>query len=281
MPSPDRLPSSRQQRESHLFWTTPPPDPTQLPAAAEVPYFRPGHQRVLMPSDFMPVGEHARKHLHAVPPAYLQWVNAQPWARDWPHWQPVADYLSRFPLPAGVATPPAVIFVSPLSPRTQTTDWPWPTLAQLHTLPGYEDLLHAFALGALGLQRRWYQRHHGALPHYELHEHGQDRALGHGAELATHTQVTDHLRLWRSTGGVAAPLVCVQADGTTRCTKHCYPDLKAAQTAINERLKGGHHAATHLKHYGGTPRRYRHNVPEHLRAYPCPDCGFHHITSKP
>lgn len=273
--------TSNEQLGSERFWRTPPPDPTQLPAAAEVPYFRPGHQRVLMPDDFMPVGEHARKHLRAVPPAYLHWVNSQPWAQHWHPWQPVADYLTRFPLPADLPATPAVIFVSPLDPCTPTRLWPWPSISSLHTLPGYEDLLHAFALGALGLQRRWFHRHHGALPHYELHEVGQDRALGHGAELADRAQVTEHLRLWRSTGGIAAPLVRIQEDGTQRCTKHCYADLKDAQTAINERLRGSRQSAVHQQTYGAKPRRYRHNTPAFLRAYPCPTCGFYHLTSKP
>lgn len=276
-----RVKSTLEIHKSNVFWRTPPPDPTQLPAAAEVPYFRPGHQRVLMPDDFMPVGEHARKHLRAVPPAYLHWVNAQPWAQDWYLWQPVADYLTRFPLPSDLPPTPTIIFVSPLDPCTPTQAWPWPSIATLHTLPGYEDRLHAFALGALGLQRRWYQRYYGQLPHYELHEVGQARALGHGADLATRAQVSDHLRQWRSTGGVAAPLVRVEPDGTQRCTKHCYADLKDAQTAINERLKGSTQAAIHAKQYGAQPRRYRHNTPAFLRAYHCPLCGFHHITSKP
>lgn len=277
-----RVKSSLEIHNSNVFWNTPPPDPTQLPAAAEVPYFRPGHQRVLMPDDFMPVGEHARKHLRAVPPAYLQWVNAQPWARDWHHWQPVADYLTRFPLPAVLPDIPSpVIFVSPLKPCTVSKAWRWPSMSQLHTLPGHEDLLHAFALGALGIERRWYQRHYGALPHYELHESGQSHALSHGAVLADRVQVSDHLDLWRATGGVAAPLVRIQEDGTQRCTKHCYADLKDAQTAINKRLKGSSQAASHQRQYGAQPRRYRHNAPDFLRAYLCPQCGFHHITSKP
>ena len=47
------------------------------------------------------------------------------------------------------------------------------------------------------------------------------------------------------------------------CIKKAYTK-KDAQTALNARLRG----------------RYRHNKPDHLRIYHCPDCNGWHLTHK-
>lgn len=47
--------------------------------------------------------------------------------------------------------------------------------------------------------------------------------------------------------------------------KICY-SKKDAETARNHRTKG---------------RGRRHNRPDFLRVYHCPDCNFFHLTSKP
>ena len=268
-------------RRRHRLFNGPQIDPTHEAAKRGVPYFRAGHGRVLMPDSFMPVGQHAGKHLRAVPVAYLRWVNAQPWAAQWRPWQPVADYLTRFPVPeANAEVCPPIIFVDTLTPCVPTKAWRWPSCCHLHCLPGHEDKLHAFALGALGLERRWYQQPRGSMPHYDLNEAKQELALGHGAELVDRQQMVEHLRRWREAGGAVAPFVRVREDGTQTCTKHCYGSLKEAQTVINERLAGKNRGSS-LKNYGALPRRYRHNTPDFLRAYLCPKCGFHHITSQP
>ena len=170
---------SNEQRDKERFWRTKPKDPTAAFRKSGVPYYRPGKQRVLMPDDFMPLGPHAGKHMRAVPTDYLLWVNAQPWAANWPHWQPIADYISRciiifYDPPATTA----IFFVDRLR------QWPTPIKcfragsSHLHTLPGWEDHLHTFALGALGLQRSWYQNGKG-LPHYDLTFGKHHQALKH------------------------------------------------------------------------------------------------------
>lgn len=181
---------SDKEKNRERFWRTPPKDPTRLAKNAGVPHYarrsitRSG-TRVLMSSDFMPIGEHASKHLHAVPQDYLLWVNAQPWSKNWHQWQPVADYISRFIIDGSdsdhvAALPPAeqpLFFVDALRK--------WPTAircfqagsSHLHCLPGHEDRLHAFAVGALGLDRQWYQN--GKLPHYDLTVGKHQQALSH------------------------------------------------------------------------------------------------------
>lgn len=48
------------------------------------------------------------------------------------------------------------------------------------------------------------------------------------------------------------------------CSKFPYRSKKDAQTALNARTRGR--------------KRYRHNRPDFLRAYPCPSCGYWHLT---
>jgi len=265
-------------REKHRFWNTAPVDPLALAKASGTPYLT---GKPLMPESPMPVGEHVGKTMRQVPVEYLRWVNAQPWAKTWRHWAPVADYLERFPEVVSssksqfsssesaeletsnlkLGTAPLCLFVDTLTPCVPSPAWRWASYCRLYVADAaQESLLHAFALGALGLEKRWYQR--GALPHYRLHESGQERALGHGAELADRAMAAQHERARQ--GPV---FVRVLPDGTRQCTKHCYATLKEAQTIINERTKGR--------------ARYRHNRPVFLRAYPCPHCGFYHLTSKP
>lgn len=141
-------------------------DPTAAARRGLGNYFRPGHDRILMPDDFMPCGEHAGKHLRAVPPDYLLWVDAQPWSAHWDAWLPVKDYLTRFNQERRTTNQEPLFYVDPLQK--------WPTKircfkdgsSHLHTLPGWEDYLHAFVVGALKLSRDYYQP--GQLPHYDL-----------------------------------------------------------------------------------------------------------------
>ena len=185
MPSIWSRSAAEQARER--FWRTAPPDPTRHHKESGTPYFRPGHDRVLMPDDFMPVGEHARKHLRAVPPEYLLWVDRQLWSRHWLAWKPVSDYISRHLIQQDhIAIPPNdILYVDALRKQSH---------AHLHTLPGFEDLLHAFVVGALSLSRDWYQP--GKLPHYDLTVNKHAQALRNGARLIDDTQLIAHKDTW-------------------------------------------------------------------------------------
>lgn len=260
---------NQHDRERHRFWNTAPANPLALAKATGTPYLT---GKPLMPESPMPVGEHVGKTMRQVPADYLRWVNAQPWAATWRHWAPVADYLKRFPdvigtpcVASDASTDTAqrvpTIFVDTLTPCAPSPAWRFESFCRLHVADAaLEPWLHAFALGALGLEKRWYQR--GGLPHYRLSEAGQERALGAGAELADRATAAQHERARQ--GPV---FMREMPDGRRQCTKHCYADLKEAQTVINEHTQGRH--------------RYRHNRPTFLRAYPCPHCGFYHLTSKP
>jgi hypothetical protein len=250
---------SNAARRREQFWRTKPPDPTQQHAKAGVPYYRPGQSRVLMPDDFMPLGPHAGKHLRAVPAAYLAWVNAQPWSAAWPHWQPVADFLTRFPLPPHDPVH-AEMYVTALRHDH----------AELYCLPGHNDYLHTFAEGALRLDRRhfWNNPRQVEWPHYRLTARLHDAALGHGAVLVDASTRLAHIRIWRSK--LSFQRVHEGTDATKPsacdCTKHAYSKVEA-ETALNHRLNGRKH--------------HRNTRPEFLRIYECPLCGFWHLTSKP
>jgi len=197
---------SPEQRRKEKFWRTPVPDPTRRPAQAGVPYHarrsitRDG-TRVLMPDDFMPIGPHAGKHLRAVPPDYLLWVNQQPWSRDWHHWQPVAHFIENYITcdpdtseSIHVPTGP-LIFVDPVQV--------WPTqiacfkngTSHLHTLPGYLDYLQTFALGALRLRPDWFQNKE--TPHFDLTIAKHQQAISLGAVEIPRQKMLEHIALWR------------------------------------------------------------------------------------
>lgn len=192
------------ERRRWKLFNGPQHDPTRLARRAGVPHYarrsitRDGG-RVLMPDDFMPVGEHSSKHLRAVPADYLAWVESQPWSKHWPAWQPVSDYLSRFPLEelgtkneAPGTSVPLFFLGSPLqvSPSSGLKVFSW-----LATTPGHEDLLHAFTVGALDLSRDYYQP--GALPHYDLTVGKHNQALKHPCvQLIEDRQMIEHKDLW-------------------------------------------------------------------------------------
>jgi hypothetical protein len=267
-------------RRRHRLFNGPQFDPTQAAAKAGMPYHarrsvKTDGGRVLMPDDFMPIGDHSGKHLRAVPTDYLRWIDAQPWAATWREWQPVRDYLSRFPLPP-----------APLPEITLTVD-----AVRIH--PGSKGIfregasrlyvtqddhlpyLHAFAHGALDLWRQWFRPADAtAPPHYLLTPAAQKIALDLGASLVSTRAAAADADDWRKTHGHATAdnpagpqFHREMPDGTTQCTKHCYGTLKEAQTAINHRTQG---------------RQPRRNTrPAYLRAYECPRCSFWHLTSKP
>lgn len=182
----------------HRFWNSKPADPTAPSRRGHGAYFRPGHNRVLGPDSFMPIGEHAGKHMRAVPIDYLLWVHAQPWAKQWDSWQPVTAYLENYVLPDHETSNTLPDLPTPtfyLAPPLKVS--PSPSLkvfSILHCLPGHEDLLHAFAVGGLNLSRDWYQP--GALPHYDLSKARHEHALRLGAVLIEDDQIIAHKGTW-------------------------------------------------------------------------------------
>lgn len=175
-------------------------DPTQKFKRSGTPYFRRGRDRVLMPDDFMPIGHHAGKHLRAVPPEYLLWVDTQAWSKQWTPWEPVHDYIERFILSdpetaVAIEVPQhSVLFVDKLRIHETKIQCFKAGSAHLHTLPGHEDLLHAFVVGALHLSRDWYQP--GRLPHYDLTVGKHAQALRLGVVLIEDQQLIAHKDAW-------------------------------------------------------------------------------------
>lgn len=201
-PITDPGPSAKDRWKRRTF-EGPQHDPTQLARKAGVPYFRQGKRdRPLMPDNFMPVGPHAGKMLRAVPPDYLLWTYQQPWIRNWHHYLPVLDYIERFILPdaetaAAIDVPTTnVIFMDPVQQHPTSIRCFKNGSSHLHTLPGYLDLLHAFALGALGLRPDWFQNKQ--VPHYDLTIGKHQQALQCGAEEINRRQFGEHLQQWRT-----------------------------------------------------------------------------------
>lgn len=169
---------SNEAKARERFWRTAPQDPTRQAARASVPYFRPGKQRILMPSDFMPIGVHSGKQMHRVPVDYLRWVNAQPWAADWLSWHPVADFISRYVIDSAEMPAPAVPEIALIITPSQSIRYPYNLKV---TQRDHTDYLLDFALGALGLRREWCQWR--PYPHFTLSTHSKDLALEYGAVL--------------------------------------------------------------------------------------------------
>jgi hypothetical protein len=197
---------SNEAARKERFWRTAPQDPTKLHKQHGVPYFRPGHDRVLMPSSFMPVGEHAGKQMQAVSASYLVWVDDQPWSRQWVGWAPVTDFIDRF-IRSDAETLAAIDFPYPRFYLTELAP-PKPSdpqipafragIARLYTDPGHanEDLLHAFAVGCLHLRTNTY--HRGAPPYYDVTVGKHCSALRNGAQLATFQQQRSSAGEWRN-----------------------------------------------------------------------------------
>lgn len=187
----------------HRLFNGPQIDPARRAAKAGIPHYGSRNRaRILRPDDFIPVGPHAGKHLRAIAPDYLLWVNAQPWSKCWVQWQPIADYINNYLVEASDSdlqiskSPPLQVL---FTDRLQI----WPTerkcfrdgSSHLHCLPGWEDYLHTFALGALALDPRWYQNK--LVPHYDLTKRKHQLALECGAIEIPDTQMRDHTALWK------------------------------------------------------------------------------------
>lgn len=244
------------------FWLTAPTDPMAQARKHGHAHFNRALGKVLMPQSHMPIGEHRDKIMAEVPADYLAWVQAQPWAQQWPDWAPVADYLARHPLTLeNTAWPPTICFVSPPIACPPTETWKWDTYCQLTALRGHEDKLHAFAQGALRLRRDWAIHATAGEPlHYRLSLARRHMAIQLGAfalepGLKAKTAHQQHLR--------------EAAQDEPTCTKHAYGDETEANGAIN-------HAALR-RHNPLMPKRKDEPI---LRAYECPKCGFWHLTKQ-
>lgn len=182
--SPGQL-GDRDRRRWRTF-NGPQIDPTRQGKKSDTPYFRRGQNRILGPDDFMPTGEHAGKHLRAVPPEYLLWIDQQPWSRQWAPWEAVHSYIERYILPDAETAAAINLPVGPIIFVTEA--------GLLHTLPGYEDMLHAFAVGAINFKTLLYQK--GPLPHYPLPPSKQAAALHHGAHPIDRETFHHHKAQW-------------------------------------------------------------------------------------
>lgn len=251
---PTHWASSKEENEKFKFWGTAPTDPRAEARKHGGAHFDRVLHTTLMPDSPMPVGPHSEKTLRQVPPDYFAWVQAQPWAAAWTPWKPVADYLARFPIerPETYVWPSHIAFVSALQACTPTQDWTNTQHAFLTCHPDkwqHEDKFHTFALGALGLRPRWFDRE---LQAYRLTPRRRQMAIDCGA-----------FALPPSPAAARAEFVRIRDDGKITCTKHCYASEHEAGEEIDRCMK--------------RPR----NRPKQLRSYECPRCGFWHLTSKP
>lgn len=186
---PHLTPGQLDDRDRRRFRTFngPQRDPTRAGKKSDTPYFRPGKDRILGPDDFMPVGEHAGKQLRAVPPEFLLWVDQQPWSKHWAPWAAVHSYIERYILPDPET---AAAIDLPAGPIIFITEG-----GLLHTLPGYEDMLHAFAVGALNLRTNGYTQ--GLPPHYQIIG-SHKAAIHHGATQIDVSTFHQHKTQWQT-----------------------------------------------------------------------------------
>lgn len=253
------------ERRKRLFFESAPPDPTAQARKAGRAHFNRSLHAVLMPQSVMPIGPHTGKLMERVPHDYLAWVQSQPWAAHWHPWHPVADYLTRFPLNQEPGTrnqeplwPSHICTVTPMQPCPPTQEWNYPEHALLRCHRDgwlHEDKFHTFALGALGLRPPWFDT---KLQAYRLTFQKRLDAIRLGAgELAP------SVRQPGTRNQEPGTFHRLTTDGKPLCTKHHYPTKADADIVAAQRMKS------------------RHNRPVMLRSYHCPDCGLHHLTSKP
>jgi hypothetical protein len=244
-----------EERRKRLFFESAPPDPTAQAKKAGRAHFNRSLHDVLMPQSVMPIGPHTGKLMERVPHDYLAWVQAQPWAAHWHPWHPVADYLDRFPLPEsqGPQWPSHICTVTAMQACAPTQEWNYPEHALLrchHDIYLHEDKYHTFALGALGLRPQWFDP---KIQAYRLTFPKRLLAIQLGAgELAADPRQRDRPNYQRTA-----------SDGTPLCTKAHYATKEQADLVAAQRIES------------------RRNAPAFLRSYHCPECGLHHLTSKP
>lgn len=271
------------------FWNTAPADPT-LRGSQHGFGYRNARRAALMPDDAFPLPIWPGRTLRSIPSAWLAWVESQAWSRTWPDWEPVRDYLTRYPLP-GITTMPAVeFFVDALRPCVPTPRWKFSAAAHLHCRPGndlVERCLHAFALGALRLRRNWYQEGAAhAMPHYDLspgkHAEALRSPLVHLIDAPT---LVRHANEWRAsqTEAIADALplaeTAVAAAQKPKAFHRAFPEGK--ECSSTKRPYSKREADAEIKRLTTGRRAARNHRTTYLRAYECPECGRWHLTSKP
>ena len=255
-------PSNKAARKDR-FWNTSPPNVTEQARQAGRAHFNRSLHAVLMPQSVMPIGPHTGKLMERVPPDYLAWVQAQPWAADWHPWHPVADYLTRFPTENSEPRtennewPSHICTVTPMQACAPTQDWTYPEHALLRCHRDtwlHEDKYHTFALGALGLRPPWFDP---KLQAYRLTAQKRHRAIQLGAgELAPSPRQ-------QRTANREQPFQRLTAEGRPLCTKTHYSSKTLADQVIADRMKS------------------HRNRPDFLRSYLCPRCHLYHLTKQP
>ncbi len=271
------------------FWNTAPADPTLRGARYGFGY-RNARRPDLMPDHACPLPIWPGRPMRSLPQAWLAWVEAQDWSRTWPDWEPVRDYLSRFPLPGITRHPRPVFYVDALRPCTPTKTWKFTQSAHLHTVPGdelAEPCLHAFAMGALRLRRNWYQDGPAhELPHYDLSPGKHAEALRSAdVHLIDASTLVRHIDLWRQSQAQTAREVlplseeAVAAAAEPKAFHRVFPEGKECRSTKRAYTKA--EAQTQINRLTTGRRRQRNHRPTYLRAYECPDCGHWHLTSRP
>ena len=200
--------SDRQHHKEQFYAGGPPADPIATAAKFGGVHYNRSLGTVLTPTSHMPHGPHLGKIMAEVPTDYLAWVNAQAWAKHWPRWQPIADYLSRHPLhPVTRAINPGPHCLRLIGQR-------------LACVPGYEDRLQTFAHGALDLGPSHYQPTQRLKPpHYVLTAQQVEKCHSHRVpNIAGHAKDT-FLKDWERHLG--------------QCTRHCYGSEADAQRSAD------------------------------------------------
>ena len=217
--------SKSQQAREEFYLSGPPLDPIALHQQHGGTHYNRALHTALMPTSHMSVGPHMGKIMTAVPLAYLAWVNAQPWAKTWHQWAPVADYLSRHAISSTYLQnlPHPLITLSPAG--------------RLSCPPEHEDKLQTFAKAVVNLDPAAYiPQHRLTPPHYHLTPAQALLATRHGAHPLSAAETARFLRRWE--------------DHLKQCTRHCYgTEQDAMDTATVEnrhRLKRGLSPLTHI-----------------------------------
>jgi hypothetical protein len=87
------------------------------------------------------------------------------------------------------------VYVDNMRPVAQTRCWPYAHAC--HLIADSIEELHDFALKKLGLQKSWFQKAEGNIPHYDLTSGKRWQALRLGAIEITDKELVDKMNEWR------------------------------------------------------------------------------------